>query len=627
MVDWYCKGCSFNENNDCGPWNDENKEFFPKIRQTHKDHVGWQTHDAEKIYKEKTKHIDVNFTNSIVKGIRTNRFHEILDDITFTIHQENKEITFTPLEDEIKKLRPLSVYDNKAWILIFLPVQGKTVTTKGNEKNPIIKTDYFQTNYPYYVNSSQELVVAKENWLNEQFQLPDLGLGESVRWNTIDVTNYIETDEKTSLKDLFDIAIKQIESLIELKDRDNLKVFVLWAIGTYFYRLFEYYPYLDFSGSKGSGKTKALVILLCLCYNARLSHKITGPNWARNVDALNCTILIDEQEDLSKPESEHAKNLVLLLNSAFRTDANQSISIPIKDMGWGSKTFDLGVPVALGHISPLNDVTEDRAIPMKMIHSINKKILDAEVEQNNPLWNKLRDMMHRGYLDYFDEIIKIKQESIILPNITARERNQIWKPILILAKLFERHGVSELENSVKNVIRDTHELRNLSNQSSNLDIQILEKICDLFIAKQISEPKDTDNMKNWYRQSLIHGKITTEDGSDLASISSKELGSSLDRLQIQRRKKNPYNMCVYFDRQILVNLCKRYNLEYSALLVQSALSSQDLQEQCASKAPCAPFSKIDSQEFSGTTSAPCAESKSDNIEHIGHKDEENHNNV
>ena len=134
MVDWYCKGCSFNENNDCGPWNDENKEFFPKIRQTHKDHVGWQTHDAEKIYKEKTKHIDVNFTNSIVKGIRTNRFHEILDDITFTIHQENKEITFTPLEDEIKKLRPLSVYDNKAWILIFLPVQGKTVTTKGNEK-------------------------------------------------------------------------------------------------------------------------------------------------------------------------------------------------------------------------------------------------------------------------------------------------------------------------------------------------------------------------------------------------------------------------------------------------------------------------------------------------------------
>ena len=625
MANWYCKECSVNQNSDCGPWSDENREFFSTIKQVHHQHQGWQIHNENKIYKEKINPIDVDFANSIVTGIRTNRFHEILDDITFTIHQENKEITFTPLEDEIKKLRPLSVYDNKAWILIFLPVQGKTVTTKGNEKNPIVKTDYFQTNYPYYVNSSQELVVAKENWLNEQFQLPDLGLGESVRWNTIDVANYIETDEKTSLKDLFDIAIKQIESLIELKDQDNLKVFVLWAIGTYFYRLFEYYPYLDFSGSKGSGKTKALVILLCLCYNARLSHKITGPNWARNVDALNCTILIDEQEDLSKPESEHAKNLVLLLNSAFRTDANQSISIPIKDMGWGSKTFDLGVPVALGHISPLNDVTEDRAIPMKMIHSINKKILDAEVEQNNPVWNKLRDMMYRSYLDYHDEITKIKQEPITLSNITARERNQIWKPILILAKLFERHGVTGLENSVKNVIRDTHELRTLSNQSGNLDIQILEKICELSVTKQISEPKDTDNMKNWYQQSAIHKKIIIEDGSDLASISSQELGSSLDRLQLTRKKKNPHNMCVYFDRQILINLCKRYNLEYGALLAQSALCDQNPQEQCAPSAQGAPFSKIDSQVYVDAPSAQYDEPESTNIEHkshIEHKKEE-----
>jgi len=236
--------------------------------------------------------------------------------------------------------------------------------------------------------------------------------------------------KKVNLKNLFETTLKQIKSLIELKDENNLKVFVLWAIGTYFYRLFEYYPYLDFSGSKGSGKTKALVILLCICYNARLSHKITGANWARNVDALNCTILIDEQDDLNKPESEHEKNLILLLNSAFRTDSNQSISIPIKDLGWGSKTFDLGVPVGLGHISPLNDVTEDRAIPMKMIHSIDKKILDAEVEQNNPIWNTIRDMIYRSYLDYFNEVSEIKKQEIALPKVTSRERNQIWKPII-----------------------------------------------------------------------------------------------------------------------------------------------------------------------------------------------------
>ena len=607
------------------------KNFLQKYKKYTKLIMGWQIYDEEKLYNEKTKHIDEDFTSSIVEGIKMNQFHEIQNDITFTIREYNKEITFTPLEDEIKKLRPLSVYHNKSWILVFLPVQGKTVTTKGSEKNPIIKTDYFQTNYPYYVNSSKELIVAKDKWLNEEFQLPDLGLGESVRWKTIDLANYLNfEDKKTSLKDLFDLVFRQIESLIELKDKDSLKVFVLWAIGTYFYRLFEYYPYLDFSGSKGSGKTKALVILLCLCYNARLSHKITGPNWARNVDALNCTILIDEQEDLSKPETEHAKNLVLLLNSAFRTDANQSISIPIKDMGWGSKTFDLGVPVALGHISPLNDVTEDRAIPMRMIHSINKKILDAEVEQNSPVWSKLRDMMYRSYLDHFDEVLKIRQEPITLSNITARERNQIWKPIITLARLFERDGIIGLEDSIKNVIRDTHEIRNLSNQSGNIDIQIIEKLCELFSTKQISPPKDIESLQNWYRQSSLLEKITSEDGSELSGMSSKELGSCLDRLQLQRRKKNPYNMCVYFDRQILINLCKRYNLEYGALLAQSALDAQNSQEQCAPSAQCAPFSKIDSQDYTDIPDAQCVpstQSTPNGIKHIEHNEHKRENDV
>lgn len=620
MIDWFCKECPINNHQDCGPWGDTDKELFSQIKQTHENHQGWQIYDEEKIYEEKIKYFDQDFMNSFADGIRTDRFNQMIDDFTFTISEENKEITFIPLENEIKKLQPLSVYDDVAWMLVFLPVKGKVVTTKGTEKNPIIKTEYFQTNYPYYINSKKELIVTKEKWLNEQFQLPDLGLGENVRWKPIDLANFIESDEKVNLKILFDTILNQIKSLIELKDKDSLKVLTLWAIGTYFYRLFEYYPYLDFSGSKGSGKTKALVILLCICYNARLSHKITGPNWARNVDALNCTILIDEQEDLNKPESEHAKNLILLLNSAFRTDANQSISVPIKDMGWGSKTFDLGVPVALGHISPLNDVTEDRAIPLKMIHSIDKKILDAEVEQNNPIWNRIRDMTYRSYLDYFDEVIKIKKEVITLPNITSRERNQIWKPLITLAKLFERHGVTGLEESITNVIKDTHELRNLSNQSSNLDIQILEKLCELFITKQISEPKDSSILKNWYRQSIILEKITTEEGSELAGISSKQLGNSLDRLQIQRRKKNPYNMCAYFDRQILINLCKRYDLEYQALLAQSALQSHNSNEQSATSAQCAQSAKIDSQEFSAQ-SAKSAESLDTDIAHIEHKED------
>ncbi len=613
--EWWCKNCPLDrDGKSCGPW-ESGSDIFTSCKKIHQTHQGWELYDSKKIQDENKSEFDLSSAKLLSEGYRINRFKEMKNDITFTVNYNGKKIIFEPLEKEIKKLRPLSVHDKVVWVLIFLPVRG-TVTTDGKHSH----TTYFQTNYPYYINSKKELWVAKDENINEEFQLPELSLGEKVRWNSIDVLDYIETEEKINLKALFEKIIQQVKSLIELKDENYLNVFVLWAIGTYFYRFFEYYPYLDFSGSKGSGKTKALVILLCLCYNARLSHKITGPNWARNVDALNCTILIDEQEDLNDPRTEHAINLVTLLNSAFRTDADQSISIPIKDIGWGSKTFDIGVPVAIGHITPLNDVTEDRSIPMKMIVSRNKKILDAEVEQNNPIWNELRDKVYRAYLDYFDEVIKIKQEPVGLPNITARERNQICKPIIALARLFERHGIVGLENSVKLVVQDVHEIKTLNNQTNNRDIQVLEKLCEFFVDGKISEVSDKPNHKNWYRQQLILDEIIHED-SELSSISAKELGACLDRLQIQRRKKNPFNTCVYFDRQILVNLCQRYDLDYEALSAQSSLQTYGPQEQSAASDKSAQSEKIDNQEYCASNTQSQNNAIEHN-EHIEHKSEE-----
>ena len=551
----------------------------------------------------------------LARGIKQNKIRELMKDLTYKISEKDKIIEFELLEDEIKKLRPLSIHDGVAYALLFLPVKAK-VTQQG-KKEEDITIKYFQTNVPYYINSKKELYVAKDDTLNQDFQLPDLGTGEAVRWETMDVVDYIENNDKVDLKDVYEQLYDQIKSLIELKTPDYLAVFVLWTIGTYFYRMFEYFPYLDFSGSKGSGKTKAQVILMCLCYNARMSHKITGPNWARNVDSLNCTILIDEQEDLLEPKTEHALNLINLLNSAFRTDADQSILVPIKDLGWGSKTFDIGVPVAIAHIAPLNDVTEDRAIPMKMIVSKDKKLLDSEVEQRNVKWTRLRDCLYRTYLDHFKEMKQIKQEPLEIQNITARERNQIWKPIITLARLFERHGIAELEESVKKVIAETHQMRTINNQTNNKDVQILEYVCDLLVEKKISPITSKEEHKNWYQQQYLLDKITQD--PELKYISSKELGACLERLQLERRKKNPHNTCVFIEKQILINLCQRYHLEYDALLSQSSLTSQNNYEQSATGAPSAQNFKIDEQQFS----EQCAQSDDTSITaHEAHKAQE-----
>lgn len=614
-ISWYCAKCPLNKGDDCGPWN-EDEGSFKKVMIFHKDHPGWKKSSGKDHITTDNDTFSMNAIELLAKGIKQNKIRELMKDLTYKISEKDKTIEFELLEDEIKKLRPLSIRDGISYVLIFLPVKGK-ITQQG-KKEEDITIKYFQTNVPYYINSEKELYVAKDETLNQEFQLPDLGIGESVRWETKDVVDYIDNNDKVDLKDVYKQLHAQIKSLIELKTPDYLAVFVLWTIGTYFYRMFEYFPYLDFSGSKGSGKTKAQVILLCLCYNARMSHKITGPNWARNVDSLNCTILIDEQEDLLEPKTEHASNLINLLNSAFRTDADQSISVPIKDVGWGSKTFDIGVPVAIAHIAPLNDVTEDRAIPMKMIVSKDKKLLDSEVEQRNVKWMRLRDFLYRTYLDHFKEVEQIKQEPLEIQNITARERNQIWKPIITLARLFERHGITGLEDSVKQVIMETHQMRTINNQTNNRDIQILEYICNLFTEKKIFPITNKEEHKNWYQQQDLLDKITQD--PDLRYISSKELGTCLERLQLERRKKNPHNTCVFIDRQILINLSQRYHLEYEAFLSQASLTSQNNYEQSATSAPSAQNFKIDEHQFS----EQCAQSDNTSVTiHEAHQAQEN----
>lgn len=46
MITWFCKDCPANNFQDCGEW-DEGSRLFPKIRQFHLGHSGWQKGKSE----------------------------------------------------------------------------------------------------------------------------------------------------------------------------------------------------------------------------------------------------------------------------------------------------------------------------------------------------------------------------------------------------------------------------------------------------------------------------------------------------------------------------------------------------------------------------------------------------
>jgi len=77
-----------------------------------------------------------------------------------------------------------------------------------------------------------------------------------------------------------------------------------WAIGTYVFVLFDHYPYLNFWGEKGTGKTKNLEVLQCLAFNPISGTSFSGPASFRLVETYRPTVLIDETHQITRNHLE-----------------------------------------------------------------------------------------------------------------------------------------------------------------------------------------------------------------------------------------------------------------------------------------------------------------------------------
>lgn len=490
------------------------------------------------------------------------------EDANIIVYEKKRTIKYEVTNVEIKKLRPISIIDNVAWILVNLPTR-QTIT----DDNENTTTNLH--NHPYFVTSEKKLINVRSSKLSDKFQLPNFMLNANVRWEKSDIDKYLTQTETVDIKNAFEHLRNHVSKLIELKSLDYLNVCLIWSLGTYFYKIFEHYPYLDFNATKGSGKSKALSILECICYNAYMTYHLTGPAWTRMVESQGCTLLIDEQEDLQDPEKEHSENLTAILRAAFKTDAQSIINTQTKGSSWMPKIYDVGVPVSLAHIKPLHEITADRTIPIPMLKSTNPEINDADVNKDDEIWTVVRNSMYRMFLDNFKTIQKIKDEKIDLPNISSRDRNQIWKPIITLAKFLERNGVEGLVDSVLRVVEATHIMRTATNQSSNTDVQILELLCESIgdkIRPVITKEGDT----NWFSQQRI---LKAARGiPDLEYLSSKELGGIFVRLGFVKKKKNPNGMCVFITENILKILCEKHGLDFKELTAHKAhLAQSDAQ--------------------------------------------------
>lgn len=215
-------------------------------------------------------------------------------------------------------------------------------------------------------------------------------------WEREDMHKWLTTDYEYD-KDLYNSVKKILEYFIDIPDQRVYDVLVCWIIGTYFFPIFDAYPYLFVNATKGSGKTKLLNLLEKLCFNARAITGPSIPSMFRFTDSGKCTLLLDEGEHYSDTDMRDIRALLLSgykKGSKISRAVEEVVQIGEKSIKrFNVEEFQNYSPKAIANISGLDDVLESRCITIPLLKTHNQhfgaRTFDQRIQEIQNVTNHL----------------------------------------------------------------------------------------------------------------------------------------------------------------------------------------------------------------------------------------------
>ena len=489
----------------------------------------------ELAYCKNLKHVLITTTSTIQK--QNNRFcYDKRDNI----------VTKTILDHNIQVLRPQTLLKDKTkMILVYLPTQQE-ISKDSPKGTKLISKDF--NNTAYFVSCKEDdegnlikrIIPYDEPHLTENFKVEVLPIWNDTRWDINLLSNWLKEKQKFNPKELYEILTETTKKYIQFVDDYDYTHFNLWNITTYCFELFDAFPINDFTGTKRSGKTKALMLQSKVCFNAVMSPDMTSSTTFRLAQGMGATILFDETEQFKNKKDENAQKLRTLIiqgylkNSyALRAASKESDFVPVP--------YNLYCPKSMAHISGIDDVLEDRCIPklMRRPKQIDKKIMDSWPNGYDLNFEKIRSLCYRLFLEYGNEIKKFEYSAIQILDLSSREL-QLWGPLMTMALFFEKHGITGLIEDIKKASKISSQQRQISDEEENLDLAVLRFVDDKVLPKSEEISKEKNNPLSWMPISEIY-KILAEYSSDYGInteyFPQRKLTETLKRLGFKRERK------------------------------------------------------------------------------------------
>lgn len=278
-----------------------------------------------------------------------------------------------------------------------------------------------------------EFTNAFEENNNLSLECPDFKMEQ--RWSSGGIQSFLNGAEPIEPGQLFARIRGLFKAYIELSDQRLYDFLTLWSIGTYFYRLFNAYPYVYVGGISGSGKTKLLTLTSCLSFNANLIGNTTSASLFRLIQSSRCSMLIDESDVLSNRYS--AADIRTLLLSGYKKGLKVLRTKRTGEGNFEVEYFEVYSPKMLVNIEGLETVLGSRCIDIIMQRGSDRDITAREPMLDYPIWQQIRDMMYPFLMKNWRAV---KREYAELQNDNRLQNRdwELWKPILALATFFDK---------------------------------------------------------------------------------------------------------------------------------------------------------------------------------------------
>ncbi len=372
---------------------------------------------------------------------------------------------------------------------------------------------------PFIVTSDREFFRLESSELLKRGYVSTVeGMGDAARYSTHVIMGFVRGVLTGEIVPTFRRIHTLLRRNVDFPDENTHVFLTCWIIGTYLHPMFNYYPYIHFTGTKNVGKSKTMKLMSCICFNGIMSVSITPASQFRIIEAFRPTLFMDETEDLKEKGFSDKRALLLggyeAGSSVLRTEKEKD-GLRVKRMGnYGPRAF--------ASIEGLEDTLASRTVQITMQRSFKPEIKEKEVNLNNPDFREIRDALFLVAMTYAPTVKKIYEEIRPPEAVEFGDREfNLFKPILAVGRATGIDGVEESLIAFQNAA--------YRNKVAEYNKSAPENVLLQFLVDSVT--KD-----DWFRSDELHSRFVAylrNNGIDLNMMVTKPfMGTLIKKLGI-----------------------------------------------------------------------------------------------